>query len=126
MTAHVVNLPRVRLALCRLDAAVDRWPELRTQNARERARAWLAHPNALEVMNMAVEKQGLNLRLPAADLARADALVDLVGNDPATQWGRVTRAAVLRMAVAEGLAVLEARHRQTGSSPTATGPRPTR
>ena len=54
--------------------------------------------------------QTLQIRLPGALLARAAALVPRVAEMPeASAVGTVTRAAVLRLALAEGLAALEAR-----------------
>jgi hypothetical protein len=55
----------------------------------------------------------LNLRVPTALLARGDALVRMVAADtelPTT--GRVTRSTVFRMALIEGLKVLERRYRR--------------
>ena len=59
---------------------------------------------------MAVEKQGVLLRLPLGTLERAEQLVGRIGEDPNTQWGRITRAAVLRMAVLAGLGELERKY----------------
>ncbi len=51
------------------------------------------------------------LRLPPAQLRRADALVRRVAKDPAvTVVGRVSRSLVLRLALQEGLATLEQRY----------------
>jgi len=48
------------------------------------------------------------LRLPSDLLDRARRLVPLISDDPtASAFGRVTRAAVLRLAIIRGLAVLE-------------------
>lgn len=54
----------------------------------------------------------VTLRLPADLLRRADALVPVLAKDDATSVlaGMITRSVVLRLAVAEGLQVLEKRH----------------
>ncbi len=103
----VVDLAGVRRGLARLDAAAARWPELLTPNRQKRAAAWLARGGIVKSYE---DKMVLNLRVAPADLDRAEALVPLVGADPAARWGRVTRASVLRMALMEGLTALEARY----------------
>ncbi len=51
------------------------------------------------------------IRLPAEVLARAEDLVEVLQADPeAIKWGRISRSTVLRLAVVEGLKVLERRH----------------
>ena len=50
----------------------------------------------------------VQLRLPEAYLARAEALVELLEGDPVlAASGRGTRSAVLRLAIHHGLAFLE-------------------
>lgn len=51
------------------------------------------------------------IRLPAEVLTRAEALVEVLQADPeAVKWGRISRSTVLRLAVVEGLKVLEQKH----------------
>lgn len=57
-------------------------------------------------------KVGLQIRIPQELLDRAEALVAPMDSDPAMSWGRVSRAAVIRAALAEGLRVLEERYSQ--------------
>jgi hypothetical protein len=60
----------------------------------------------------------VTLRLPADLLRRADALVPALGRDGRTAVlaGMITRSVVLRLALAEGLQILEARHRPPSRS----------
>ena len=54
-------------------------------------------------------------RLPADLLDRVDALVPrLRGNAELRAWGRVSRAAVLRLLILKGLEVLEAEYPEGG------------
>ncbi len=55
----------------------------------------------------------LTMRVPADLLARGDALVPKVAADTdlATTMGRVTRSAVLRLALLEGVKTLERRYK---------------
>jgi len=67
-------------------------------------------PNPLETTTMA-PNEPLMLRMPQALLDRAEALVPAVeASEVGAALGRVTRAAVLRMAIARGLAELEAEY----------------
>ena len=66
---------------------------------------------AMEVTKMAAaERRVVPVRLPEDLVRKADALVPFIDSDPTMQWGRVTRSAVLRIALAEGIAVLEERY----------------
>jgi hypothetical protein len=57
-----------------------------------------------------------SIRLPAAVLDRADVLVAILNRKPSlTALGPVTRSAVLRLAMIEGLDVLERRHKRGGA-----------
>lgn len=63
-----------------------------------------------EVLTMAVKETPVSLRLPAELIARADALVDPMGEDltlATVTGGRVTRSTVLRVALLRGLQALE-------------------
>lgn len=52
----------------------------------------------------------ISMRLPKDLLDRAKALVPVLAVDPAHAVWRISQAAVLRLALAEGLAVLETRY----------------
>lgn len=52
----------------------------------------------------------ISMRLPRPLVDRAEALVLTVGQDPTFTAWRVTKAAVLRLALAEGLERLEKRY----------------
>ena len=65
----------------------------------------------------AVRKQNTALRLTTELLARSDALVSRIEASPAGQWGRITRSAILRMALVEGLAILETRYPEIAAPP---------
>lgn len=55
----------------------------------------------------------ITFRLPAELILRAEALVSAVRADPERgAFGRVSKAAVLRLAIVKGLAVLEAEYRR--------------
>ena len=74
------------------------------------------HPVAKGI-TMANDVQ-ISMRLPRELVDRAEALVPLVAQDPAYSAWRVTKAAVLRLALMEGLERLERRftprRRKTG------------
>lgn len=59
---------------------------------------------------MAEPRKLISLRLSDEDLARADALVEPLQAVPELAAVRVTQAFVLRLAIAEGLKALEAKH----------------
>lgn len=52
----------------------------------------------------------ISMRLPADLLGRIDRLVPTLARDPANAAWRVSRGSVLRLALIEGLALLEGRH----------------
>lgn len=85
-------------------ALMTRYPSLRS----ERTAAFLAGDKE-EPPPMAREARSpINLRLPPALIARADALLPLAGEAPELAMaGTVTRSDVLRLAVLRGLAQLE-------------------
>lgn len=54
------------------------------------------------------------MRVPEGTNQRADALIEAISNDPKTEgFGKVTRSTVLRLAVIEGLKVLEKRYNKS-------------
>ena len=120
MNAKPVDLAMVREGRAELDAARKRWPRLRGPTAAARCAAWYVRggpdrdddapqERAVEVDSMAAKKSTA-LRLTPELLAKADALVPRIEASPAGQWGRITRSAVLRMALTEGLTALERRY----------------
>ena len=55
-----------------------------------------------------------SMRLPALLLTRADALIDKLHADPSlAMMGKMTRSKVLRLALSEGLQILEERYAST-------------
>ncbi len=54
--------------------------------------------------------QMLSMRIPSEWLTRVDALVDVAAKDPANAAWRVSRAALLRLAMFEGVKSLERRY----------------
>ncbi|MCK9462374.1 MAG: hypothetical protein M0R80_22340 [Proteobacteria bacterium] len=66
-----------------------------------------------------VQDQSITLRIAkAAEINnRADKLVKLVSKAPEYRAVRISRSAVLRLALLEGLAILEDRYRGAGSAP---------
>jgi hypothetical protein len=65
---------------------------------------------------MADESMSIQLRLPASLIEQADALIDVLSRDrDLSAAGRITRATVLRLAVARGLDDLERTFRYGGS-----------
>lgn len=97
------DLARIRAALARLDALVDEHPELADRGE--------ALERDLEVLLMA-DDEGPNMmpvKVPVELLERADALIPALRTDPelSALVGRVSRAAVVRVALLRGLADLE-------------------
>lgn len=64
---------------------------------------------------MALDIQ-VSLRLPPAIVARAEALLAPLSEVPELQMLRLERAAVIRLAIFRGLAVLEAEHSATNKA----------
>jgi hypothetical protein len=53
------------------------------------------------------------LRLPQGTAERAEKLIPCISNDPSTlALGKITRYTVLRMAIVEGMAVLENKYKK--------------
>jgi len=107
---RVVDLARerrIRRHLAKLRGLLDADPGLD-----ERTRAMLAGeipcPDLEEPM---AHDAAVNLRLPQALLDRAEALVPALEADVKLQASRVTRAVVIRLALARGLEALEAEYR---------------
>ena len=65
---------------------------------------------------MPVKDRQVALRIEQDYLDRADALVSLMESIPALAAMRITRAAVMRMAIVRGLEVLEEEHGVTPQS----------
>lgn len=66
---------------------------------------------------MAEESTTVQLRLPASLIEQADALIELLSHDrDLSAAGRITRATVLRLAVARGLEDLAREYGQTETS----------
>lgn len=121
--AGVIDLDRVRRGLAMLDETARRFPHLREPEAAARCADWIAgggpDSQGLEVGVSALETT-LQIRVSADTAARADALIGPLASTAAgVAAGRVTRSMVLRLALAEGLAVLEQRHVRTeGAKPS--------
>jgi len=110
MGAALVKLGEVRAALASLDATLLAHPEIRERTALFLA----ADPTGEELAALEVDtvkKEPLHIKVDPATTARADALIPGLAADPV--WGSVirsSRAAVLRLAMVEGLTVLEGRY----------------
>jgi hypothetical protein len=98
-----LDLARIRAALARLDALAMEHPELADRGeALERdLEDWMAEDEGT--------KGGVPVKLPVELLERADALISAVRADPelSAMMGRVSRAAVVRVALLKGLNELE-------------------
>lgn len=110
MTAAPLDLARIRAALARLDALVGEHPELADRGE--------ALDRDLEELLMA-DDEGPNMmpvKLPVELLDRADALIPAMRADPelSAMMGRVSRAAVVRVALLRGLAELERAAKRKG------------
>jgi hypothetical protein len=105
--APTVDLERVRAAEARLERLLAEKPHLRERTAAMLA-SELPCPDLEKPMPPPTQTP-LNLRVPPALLARAEALVPVAGAAPELgTLPSVTRADVLRLALLRGLAVLEA------------------
>jgi hypothetical protein len=110
VTARALDLARIRAALARLDELVEHHPELAERgDALERD---------LEELLMA-DDEGPNMmpvKVPVELLERADALIPAMRADPelSALLGRVSRAAVVRVALLRGLAELERTAKRKG------------
>jgi hypothetical protein len=66
---------------------------------------------------MAEASGTVQLRLPTSLIEQADALIEVLGRDrDLSAAGRITRATILRLAVARGLEDLAREYGQTGTS----------
>lgn len=103
MTGPALDFARIHAALQRLDALVVEHPELADRGE--------SLERDLEELLMA-EDEGPNMmpvKLPMELLERADALIPVMRADPelSALLGRVSRAAVVRVALLKGLNELE-------------------
>ncbi len=115
MTRRVVDLERVRRALARLDELAKR-PELQTDAARARLAEWMSaggpdRPLSVEEPErMAPMNTTLQVRIATETVARLERLAVAMKDSPtARAAGRFTLAMAARLAIEEGLAVLESR-----------------
>jgi len=107
---RTVNLAKVRAARARIEAILTEHPEVRERTAA----LFAADPTAPELtaLEEPVTKQAVSVKLDTGALARADALIPALAADPILgSVVRASRAEVIRLALAEGLAVLEARYK---------------
>lgn len=104
--APAVDLARER----RIRDRLDELRALLDGGEVDRARTLAALAGTLEAPGMTPDVP-TSLRLPAELLARVDALAELLAADPrlsAAVGGRVSRSAILRVALERGVAALEA------------------
>ncbi len=110
----VIDLPRANAALARLEALLTANPELRDRTQRMMA-GELPCAELEEPMGEKDKKRNMAtvpLRLPHDWLQRADDLAPILAEVPDLAWaGSMTRAAVLRLAIREGLNLLESQHK---------------
>lgn len=110
-----VDLPRAAVGLATLDAVRAAHPGLATDRVAERTAAYVAGtlPGGSQEapMNNADESNWIAVKLPPELIARADALLPALRNDPelGPMMGRKSRAAVIRLALIRGLGSLETR-----------------
>ena len=103
MTGPALDLARIRAALERLDPLVVEHPEV----------ADLGEALERDLEDLMAEDEvtegGVPVKLAVELLERADALISAVRADPelSAMMGRVSRAAVVRVALLRGLAELE-------------------
>ena len=107
-----LDLARVRAAEERLAEHLRRQPDLAARTAR-----FLADNPSVRTMETLMTEpfeQPTHLRLPRDVHARAEALVERLAEDPELRaLGRMSKTAVLRLAVLHGLEVLEQRAQRT-------------
>jgi len=108
--ARPIDLARVRVIETRLTEHLRRQPELAERTAR-----FLAGDPPIKTMERLMTErleEPTHLRLPREVHLRAEALAQLLAEDPELRAvGRVSKTAVLRLAVLHGLEVLEQRAR---------------
>lgn len=107
MVRHV-DFAQVAGARRRLDQVVRDHPELTEPEARDRLA--LALPILLEDPMSPSPTTNLSLRVDQGLVDQADALIPAIQRSPLAAFGAVRRSSVLRLALAEGLAVLAKRH----------------
>lgn len=91
-----VDFPRVRAALARLDRVAELHPDTRPMPETD-----------LEDLE-GYMPQDIMIRIPGALAQRADALIPaLEERRELVAWGRLSRAAIVRIALERGLAALE-------------------
>jgi hypothetical protein len=109
------DLTRARAAEERLAARLRQQPDL----AARTARLLDGNPSVETMETLMVEpfEKPTQLRLPREVLARAEALVPILAENPELRaLGRLSKTAVLRLAVLHGLEVLEQRYRGKAKS----------
>jgi anti-sigma factor RsiW len=115
--ARPIDLARVRAVEARLTAHLQQRPELAERTAR-----FLAGDPAIETMERLMTEpleEPAHLRLPREVHTRAEALAQLLAEDPELRaLGRMSKTAVLRLAVLHGLEVLEQRARDKAKTKT--------
>jgi hypothetical protein len=108
--ARAIDLVAVRAAAARLTAHLRQRPELAERTAR-----FLAGDLSIETMERLMSEpleEPAHLRLPQEVHRRAEALAQILAEDPELRaLGRMSKTAVLRLAVVHGLEVLEQRAR---------------
>jgi hypothetical protein len=118
-----VDLARARAAEERLAERLRQRPELA-----ERAATFLAGDPSIGTMERLMTEpleEPAHLRLPRDVHRRAEALAQLLAEDPELRAvGRMSKAAVLRLAVVHGLEVLEQRAREKAKTDTPRRPPP--
>lgn len=113
---RVVDMGRVQAAMARLEAVLVANPSIAGRTA--------AYLNGnLKGEPMELVKDTKALRVPDEFNERADALIEPLAKDTQRRaFGRVSRAAVLRLAIAKGLEALEAEYGlQSGKAATSGG-----
>jgi hypothetical protein len=113
--AKPIDLTRVRAAEERIAARLCQQPELAARTAQ-----FLAdNPSVARMETLMVDpfEKPTQLRLPRDLLERAEALVPVLADDPEVRaLGRLTKTAVLRLAVLHGLEALEKRYRRSAEA----------
>jgi len=105
--AAIVDLPRVRAADLEALRVFASHPELTEPEARNRLSDYLLSP---EDPMAPSPTTNLSLRVDQGLVDQADALIPAIQRSPLAAFGAVKRSSVLRLALAEGLAVLAKRH----------------
>lgn len=110
--AKRIDLERARAAEERIATTLRAHPEVAERTAR-----FLAGDPSVNTMETLMDEKlsiPIQIRIPEDLLGRADALQVAIAKDPALRaMGRITRTAVLRLAILHGLEVLEQQYSQT-------------